>query len=57
MEKESIVSKPDSLYPIVFAIKYARSVKMNAKIDPYSIEFGRATVLPTSSLVFSIVLL
>ena len=44
---------PDKEYPKCLAIKYIAAVSINAVTDPDKIALGRATVLPTTSLLFS----
>ena len=53
--KEAIVSLHDNGYPLKRAITYSDAVSKNANSEPMRIAFGRATVLPTASLILSTV--
>ena len=55
MMNAAIVSNPDRGYPFIFARVYIARVKTKAATEPDSMAFGRATVLPVTSLTFSMV--
>ena len=55
MVNAAIVSNPDRGYPFIFARVYIARVKTKAATEPDSMAFGRATVLPVTSLTLSMV--